>query len=83
MQKADEIDMVPMVHKVFHFEANDKEATTFMSIYRVPGNDLETLHKITLNPHRKLGSVILILLIKQKPRLSELTKLAQGYADSK
>lgn len=83
MQKGDEFDMVPMVHKVFHIEAHDKKAITFMSIYRVPGNDLETLHEIILNPRHKLGSVVLILLIKQKLRLSELTKLVQGYTDSK
>ena len=57
-------------------------STTFVSIYCVPGTNLETLHKIIANLHHKVGSVVLTLLInetKQKLRLSKFTKLAQCH----
>lgn len=58
-----------------------KMATTFASVCRVPGSNLETSHRIIPNLHHKVGDAVLVLLInktRQKPRLSKFTKLAQG-----
>lgn len=63
-----------------------KTATIFVNIYCVPGTNLETLHKIVLNPHDNVGSVVFNFLInktKQKPRLSTFTKLVRGHTDRK
>lgn len=62
------------------------KATTFGSIYCVPGTTLETWHEIVSNPRDKVGSVVFILRIyktKQKPRLSKFAKLVQGHTDRK
>lgn len=40
-------------------------ATTFVSIYSVPGADLETLYPSISHPHHKVGGGGLILLISK------------------
>lgn len=59
-----------------------KMSTTFVSIYCVPGTNLETLHEIVFNLHHRVHSVVLILLIneaKLKLKLSKFIKLVQGH----
>lgn len=66
----DEFDMVSVEHKVFRIEVNYKNGHN-ISIYSVPGADLETLHKIISNPYHKAGSVILIFPINKTKQKTE------------
>lgn len=48
-----------------------KKAMIFVNIYCVPGTNLETLHKIVLNPRDKVGSVVFNFSDKQNKTKTE------------